>query len=105
MCRRCLVNDWSDPMSPDDGPDEEGNTGWGHEVSFGGKKMADLVHGEPDGRQAAGPEEEEADIVPGDRSRAFRHAIGNVLIGGPDGADHQGNAFAYADISTAYPRI
>ena len=51
-------------MGPDDRPDEKGNTGWGHEVSFGGEEMADLVHGEPDGWQAAGPEEKEADIVP-----------------------------------------
>ena len=55
-------------MSLDDRPDEEGNTGWGHEVSFGGKKMTDLVHGEPDGWQATSPEEEEANKVPGDCS-------------------------------------
>ena len=51
-------------MSLDDGPDEEGNTGWWHEVSFDGEEMADLVHGEPDGWQAEGPEEEKAEIVP-----------------------------------------
>lgn len=88
MLRRWLMNNWSDSVSLDDRPDEEGNTGRGHEKSFGGKKMADLVHGEPDGWQAAGPEEEEADKVPCIGSRAFRHAIGDIFVGGPDRADH-----------------
>lgn len=64
MLRRSLVYDWPNSMSLDDRPDEEGNTGWGNEVSFGGEKMADLMHGEPNGWQAADPEEEEADKVP-----------------------------------------
>ena len=68
MLRRSLVNNGSDSMSLDDRPDEEGDTGWGHKISFGGEKMADLVHREPDGWQAAGPEQEEADIVPRFRS-------------------------------------
>ena len=51
-------------MGLDDRPNEKGDAGWGHEVSFEGEEMADLVHGEPDGWQAAGPEEEEADKIP-----------------------------------------
>ena len=48
-------------------PYEEHNTGRGNQKSFGREKMADLVHREPDGWQAAGPEKEEADKVPGVR--------------------------------------
>lgn len=68
MLRRPLLYDWPDSMSLDDRPDEEGNTCWGDEKSFGGEEMADLVHREPNGWQAAGPEEKEADIVPCVRS-------------------------------------
>lgn len=63
MLRRWLVYNGSNSVSLDDRPYEEGNTSWGHEVSFGGEKMADLVHGEPNCWQAARPEEEEADKV------------------------------------------
>ena len=51
-------------MSLDNSPDEKGNTGRGNEISLGGEEMADLVHGKPDGWQAAEPEEEKADVVP-----------------------------------------
>ncbi len=64
--------------------------------------MADLMHREPDCWQAAGPEEEEADKVPCSRSRATRHAIGNIVVRGPDRANHEGNAFACTSISLEY---
>ena len=78
----------SDSMSLDDRPDEKGNASRGYEEGFNGEEMADLVDREPDGWQAAGPEEEEADEVPCVCSGATRHAIGNILVGGPDRADH-----------------
>ena len=56
MLRRWLVHNGSDSMSLDNRPNEEGDTSWGHEVSFCREKVADLVDGEPDGRQAAHPE-------------------------------------------------
>ena len=75
-------------MSLDDRPDEKGDTGRGNEKSFGGEKMANFVDGEPDGWQAAGPEEEEADGISCDRSWANRHDIGKIFIGSPNRADH-----------------
>ena len=63
MLRRRLVYNGADSMGLDKCPYEEGNTGRGHKECFGGEKMADLVHGEPDGWQAAGPEEEEANKI------------------------------------------
>ena len=54
-------------MGLDNCPYEEHDTGRGNEKSFGGEKMADFVHREPDGWQAADPEEEEADKLPGVR--------------------------------------
>ena len=51
-------------MGPDNSPDEESDTGGRDEKGFGGEEMADLVHREPDCRQAAYPEKEEANEVP-----------------------------------------
>lgn len=99
MRRGWLVYNGSDSMSLDDRPDEKGNTGWRYEESFGCEKMADLVHRKPDGWQTADPEQKEADIVSCHRSRAVRHAVRNILVGGPDRADHEGNTF------TSDPRL
>lgn len=67
MLGRWLVYNGSDSMGLDNCPYEEYETGRRHKKGFNGKKMADLVHRKPDGRQAARPEEKEAEQVPGVR--------------------------------------
>jgi len=83
-----------DAVSSDDRPNEESDTGRRYKVSFDGEKMANLVDWEPDGRQTADPEEEETDKVPCDCPRAFRKAVGNIFVCGPDGTDHEGDTFS-----------
>ena len=88
-----LVHDRSDAVRADYGPDEECEACHGHEVGFDREQVADLMDGEPDRGQTAEPEEEEADKVHGVCSGALGHAVGYVLVFGPDGSDHQGDAF------------
>lgn len=88
-----LVHDRSDAVRSDNGPDEEREACHGDKVGFDREQMADLMYWEPDRGQTAKPEEEEADKVHGVCSRALGHAVGHVLVFGPDGSDHQGDAF------------
>lgn len=60
-----LMHNGSDAFSSDDGPNEEGDASWRHEVSFDSKEMANFVDWEPDGRQTAQPEKKEADKIHG----------------------------------------
>ena len=88
-----LVDDRSDAVCSDNGPDEEREACHGDEVGFDREQVADLMYREPDRWQTAKPEEEEADKVHGVCSGALGHAVGHVLIFGPDGSDHQGDTF------------
>jgi len=90
-----LVNDWTNALGTNDSPDEEGQTSSGHDVSLNGEQMPDLLDGEPDRWQAAGPKEQKAnehDSV----GAGGRDAIGDIIRSPviPDGADHEINALA-----------
>jgi hypothetical protein len=49
--RRGLVDDGTDAAGAHNSPDEEGNAGARHKVGLYGEEVADLVNGEPNGRQ------------------------------------------------------
>lgn len=89
-----LLNDWTNSMGSDDGPDEEGDGGDGHDDSLDGEQMSDLVDGEIQERERSEPEQEEADEVASVGAGRLRHrvvrAVWSVRIPRrPDGADHQ----------------
>ena len=58
-----LTNDRTETMCSNDSPDEEGNTSSRCDDRLDCEEMADLVDREPQCRQGAQPEEEEADEV------------------------------------------
>ena len=58
-----LVDDGTDTVSSDDGPDKKCHTCDGDEVGLDSEEMANLVDWEPDRRQTAKPEDEEAGEV------------------------------------------
>lgn len=86
------MHDGPDPFGFHDGPNEKCNAADGNEDCFGREQMADLMHGKPDGRQAAKPKKKETEKVFGVRVGTRRKRIGKVLILGPDGADHERHA-------------
>lgn len=88
------MDDWSDAFGFDDGPDKKREAADGHEDCFDGEEMTDLMHGEPDGGEAAEPEEEETEEIPGGGVGTGRQGIGEVLIFGPDGSDHERDALS-----------
>lgn len=49
--RRGLVDNGTDATGTHNGPDEEGDAGARHKVGLYGEEVADLVDGEPNGRQ------------------------------------------------------
>ncbi len=81
-------------MRSDNRPDEKSDTGRRDKVRFDREEMANLMHREPDCWQATNPEEKEADKVHCVCSRAYGKAIGDIFIRGPDGTDHECDAFA-----------
>lgn len=52
------------------------------------------MHGEPDGGEAAEPKKEETEEVFGVGVGTRGEGIGEILIFGPDGADHERHALA-----------
>lgn len=84
-----LVHDRSDPFGFDDCPDEKRYAADGHEYCFDREQMADLVHREPDGGKATKPKKEETQEVFGVCVGTRWEGIGQVLILGPNRADHE----------------
>ena len=76
MLGRGLVHNWADAMRFDDRPDEECDASHGDEKRFNREQMANLVHGEPDGWERAGPEEEEGEKIPRVCAGSRGHGIG-----------------------------
>jgi hypothetical protein len=72
-----LVNNWSNPMGSDNGPDEEGNACCGDDVGLDREQVTNLVNREPDGWEGAKPEDEERDEITGIGARVW-DAVGNV---------------------------
>jgi len=93
MSRTRLMNDRSDAMSAANGPSEEGEARNRHKVGLDSEEMADLVDREPDGRQREEPEQKKGHVVSGVRARARRHGVLQMGVAGPDGSNHEGDAF------------
>lgn len=87
------MNDWANPVSSDDGPDEEGNPGGGNDVSLDCEQVTDLVDWEPDRWQRAQPEDEERDKIHSGGARVG-DAVVDLRERGPDRRDHKFDAFA-----------
>ena len=75
------------------GPDEVGDSCARYVVCFNGEEVTNLMNGEPNRRQAAQPEEEEANEVHCVSARACRQAIWKTSKLRPDRPDHEGNTF------------
>ena len=89
-----LTNDGTETVCSDNGPDEEGDTSSRCYDRLDREKMADLVDREPQCRQRAQPEEEEADEVASVGTRRLgQRVLGStqlVLVpAGPDTTDHK----------------
>lgn len=89
-----LVDDGTNTVRPDDGPDEESNARGRYEVSLDGEQVTNLVDREPDGRQREEPKKEEGRKGLRGRARACRQAVWDVIPAWPDRADHKVDAFA-----------
>lgn len=57
------MDNGTNAMGFENGPDEEGDTSSGYKVRFDCKEMADLVDRKPDCRKRSKPKEEKGDIV------------------------------------------
>lgn len=87
------MNYGSNAMGFDDSPDEVGDPSNRYKVGFDGEEVPYLVHWEPDRRQTAKPEEEEAEKIPSICPRADWQAVGQMFVIGPDRSNHDCNAF------------
>ena len=86
-------------MGLDYGPDKVGDACGGDEEGFDSEQVPDLVHGEPDGGQTAGPEQEEGQVVHRVRAGVGGHAIGQAAVLRPYCTNHERDALA------AYPAL
>lgn len=108
------MDDGSDALGTDNGPDKECNASGGDKVGLDGKEMPDLLDGKPNSRERSCPEEEEGDECDCIGARTW-NAVGNATIASvlrmlecllhfiqntyitpiiPDTADHEVNAGA-----------
>ena len=95
-----LLDNGTDSLCANDGPDEESKTSRRYKVGLDGEEMADLVDGEPDGGQTTQPEQEEAHechrVCARGRNSIFNASRAASLVGVapvvPDAADHEVDA-------------
>ena len=58
-----LTNNGTNTASSDDGPDEKRDTGSRNKIGLDGEQVANLMDGEPDGREGNEPEDEKGGVV------------------------------------------
>lgn len=82
------MHDGPEALGAGNRPGKKGDGYSGRVVRFDGEQMADLVDGEPEGRERAEPEEEEAHEVHCVDAGARWEGVTQVCVAGPDGSDH-----------------
>lgn len=97
--------DGTDAVGSMNCPGEKGNASNRCKVCLHREEMANLVHGEPDGREHAQPEKEETDKVFRRRTGACGHRVRQTCVTRPDSGDHQGDTFTCRAVSCARGRV